>query len=79
MLGEVVSHFVASSPGRKIRILEVGGGSGELTLALLSRLRGTRVEYWFTDIGKSFVIEAERKAAMLGFGSLKFAVLDISG
>lgn len=78
MLGEVVSHFVASSPGRKIRILEVGGGSGELTLALMSRLRGAPVDYCFTDIGKSFVIEAERKAATLGFDSLEVAVLDIS-
>nr|QEO74258.1 condensation domain-containing protein [uncultured bacterium] len=78
MAAEIIGQVAGGVRGRKLRILEVGGGGGELTLALMQRLRGGRLEYWFTDIGRSIVLSAERKAAELDFASMRFAVLDIS-
>ncbi|HJX26495.1 MAG TPA: phosphopantetheine-binding protein, partial [Thermoanaerobaculia bacterium] len=49
-------------PDRPLRILEVGGGQGTLTREVLPVL-GAGVEYWFTDVGRSFVVAAERKWA----------------
>jgi acyl transferase domain-containing protein/acyl carrier protein len=45
-------------PDRPLRILEVGGGQGTLTREVLPVL-GAGVEYWFTDVGRSFVVAAE--------------------
>ena len=78
MLAEIVRQAVAASPSRKLRIVEVGGGGATLTLAVLQRLHGSSVEFCFTDVGESVVLEAEQKAKKLGFDGLQFAVLDIS-
>lgn len=66
------------SSGGPLRILEVGGGSGSLTRLAVDRLRGREVEYWFTDIGRSFVVAAQREAAEGGIDFMRFAQLDIS-
>lgn len=39
-------------------------------------LSGTGVEYWFTDVGRSFVLAAEERAA--GSQGMRFKVLDIT-
>jgi amino acid adenylation domain-containing protein len=78
IVGEIATQAVRHKSGGKVRILEVGGGAGTMTLTLMSRLRDAQVEYWFTDIGKSFVLKAERRAQELGFDSMRFSVLDIS-
>jgi acyl transferase domain-containing protein/SAM-dependent methyltransferase len=62
---------------RSLRILEVGGGEGLLTEAILPVLEGKSVEYTFTDISRTFVMNAERRAAQQG-RSMRFGVLDIS-
>jgi|GEM_PF-572407 len=36
------------------------------------------VEYWFTDVGRSFVLAAEERAAALGQQGMTFRVLDIT-
>lgn len=59
---EILADFIAGkvkSSGRKVRILEIGGGTAELTQPLLEQIRDCDIEYWFTDIGTSFVIQAE--------------------
>ncbi|MBR6242781.1 MAG: acyltransferase domain-containing protein, partial [Ruminococcus sp.] len=59
---ETLAGFIAGKVkkcGRKVRILEIGGGTAELTQPLLEQIRDCNIEYWFTDIGTSFVIQAE--------------------
>ncbi len=47
----------------KIKILEVGGGTGGTTVKVLERLRkyAGRIEYTFTDVSQNFLIEAAQK------------------
>jgi acyl transferase domain-containing protein/SAM-dependent methyltransferase/acyl carrier protein len=78
LLGEVLSRIAHESGGRRARILEIGAGNGELTWRLLPRLRNIDVEYTVTDIGKSFVVNAEQRAAELDLNFMRFGVLDIS-
>ena len=60
ILQELVAGILRASRHQPIRILEVGGGNGILTESLLPALKGQNVEYYFTDIGKSFVLAAEK-------------------
>ena len=56
------------------RVLEVGSGTGGTSAALISRLAGTGVEYWFTDLSDAFLGRAhERFGAQV---SLRTAVFD---
>lgn len=55
---------LAREPSARIRILEIGAGTGGMTDALLPKLEiyGTHIlEYCYTDISKSFLFEAEEK------------------
>ena len=61
-----------------LRILEVGGGEGRLTESLLPILAGKNVEYRFTDVGTSFVVNADKRFAEHGFDFVRCGVLDIS-
>ena len=78
LLKEIISTIVHNSSNRKIRILEIGGGSGSLTRVVIPCLENRNVEYYFTDIGKSFVIRAEQEAAKQGVNFMRFGVLDIA-
>ena len=75
---DVVVDIVKRSQGRKIRILEVGGGHGRLTWPLVEQLRGENVEYHFTDIGRSFLHITEREAAKRGISWLKAIRFDMN-
>ena len=65
-------------PQGTIRVLEVGGGNGNLTRILLPALRDRDVQYCFTDISLAFVREAEALAREHGFESVRFTTLDIT-
>ena len=78
LLGEIISRVVQISFARRLRILEAGAGNGELTSVLVESLKGFNVEYYATDIGKSFVMKLEKEAARRGIDFMKFGVLDIS-
>ncbi len=60
---------------RSLSILEVGGGTGGLTAALLAALPSDRVEYVFTDPSEAAVARAESRCAALS--CLRCAVLDL--
>lgn len=75
---DIVLDAIARNPQRQLRILEIGAGAGIFTQVLLPVLKDQNVEYTFTDIGKSFVLDAERKAQADGYGFMKFGLLDIS-
>jgi acyl transferase domain-containing protein/acyl carrier protein len=47
--------------GRGARILEIGGGTGGTTAYLLPHLPASQTEYTFTDIGPTFLQQAQEK------------------
>jgi len=70
----------AGRAGRPFRVLEVGAGQGLLTRNLFSALAGlpgVELKYVFTDVGRSFVLAAERAAAD-GRRAMRFGMLDAS-
>ncbi len=60
---------------RSLSILEVGGGTGGLTAALLAVVPADRVEYVFSDPSEAAVARAEARFAALS--CLRCAVLDL--
>src|SRR6185436_407132 len=62
-------------PDRKLRIVEIGAGTGGTTEYLLDRLPADRVEYLFTDVGALFIAKAADKFANYPF--MKYGLLDI--
>ncbi len=79
MLGELLRQAAQTmADGRKLRILEVGGGHGQLAGMLLPHLEKTSTHYYFTDLGTTFVQEAKNRAAQEGRDFMEFSVLDIS-
>jgi acyl transferase domain-containing protein/SAM-dependent methyltransferase len=78
LLARVLTALAAVDRGRPLRILEIGGGHGTLTSVLLPALVGSDVEYWFTDIGRSFVLRSEQRAREAAQGFLRFGLLDIT-
>ena len=68
LLGDIISHSVATGiqqlqPGDKIRLLEVGAGTGGTSEVLFHKLAPYQdhIEYTYTDVSKSFLINAEQK------------------
>ncbi len=54
---------IAASPERKVRILEIGAGTGGTTTLVLEQLRGLEQhigEYCYTDISRAFLSHGER-------------------
>jgi SAM-dependent methyltransferase len=50
-------------PGRALRILEVGAGTGGTTASLLPILAEAEVQYWFTDVSDLFLSRAKERFA----------------
>ena len=62
MLAEAVAATLPGLPtGRRLRVLEVGAGTGAGTAAVLPQLPAGRFDYVFTDISASFFEDAERR------------------
>lgn len=62
-------------PDRKLRILEVGAGTGATTSRVLSLLGGRDVDYVFTDLSAHFLRRAEEK--FRDAGSFQYRVFDL--
>ena len=76
-VGEVVSGLVGGVPaGRRLRVLEVGAGTGGTTGAVLGALPAGGYEYTYTDISAGFFAGAEGRFGGEG-ASLVYRVLDI--
>ena len=77
MLADAVTALLAGMPeGRRLRVIEVGAGTGSATAAVLPELPDGRFDYVYTDISAGFFAEAEGR-----FGgqeeSIEYRVLDI--
>ncbi|MDE3268058.1 MAG: beta-ketoacyl synthase N-terminal-like domain-containing protein [Chloroflexota bacterium] len=77
MLGDAIRALLAGLPaGRKLRILEIGAGTGSATASVLPELPAGRFEYVYTDISAGFFSEAEAR-----FGGseneIEYRVLDV--
>ncbi|MCY4626471.1 MAG: acyltransferase domain-containing protein, partial [Acidobacteria bacterium] len=62
--------------GRRLRVLEVGAGTGATTAAVLAALPAERTDYEFTDISAGFFAEAERRFGA-GGAAFRSRALDI--
>ena len=77
MLGETVAAVVSGLPeGRRLRILEVGAGTGSATESILPGLPSGRFDYTFTDISAGFFSQAEERFAATG-APIEYKALDI--
>ncbi|MEI2579702.1 beta-ketoacyl synthase N-terminal-like domain-containing protein [Scytonema sp. PRP1] len=65
----------ALPPGKHLRILEIGAGTGGTTTSLLPVLPPERTTYYFTDISDFFFIRAQQKFKEYSF--VHYSLLDI--
>ncbi len=77
MLADAVRALVAGLPeGRRLRVIEVGAGTGSATESILPELPEGRFDYVYTDISAGFFAQAEGLFGD-GGGSIEYRVLDI--
>jgi acyl transferase domain-containing protein/NADP-dependent 3-hydroxy acid dehydrogenase YdfG/SAM-dependent methyltransferase/acyl carrier protein len=75
-LGEALTAAIARLPsGARLRILEIGAGTGGTTTFLLPLLPADRVEYTFTDLSPLFLDRAAESFATFPF--VRRALLDV--
>lgn len=78
LLKNQIEKLIKANPERKIRMIEIGAGNGLLTDTLVRDLNGQNIEYTFTDIGHTFVRNAQKKYSGAGYNFMKFQTFDIS-
>jgi len=76
VLVQMVKYIIEHST-KKIRILEVGSGTGKLAWPILEETKGLNFEYWFTDIGRSFVVLGKDEAKSKNIKNMQFKIFDI--
>jgi acyl transferase domain-containing protein/thioesterase domain-containing protein len=77
LLAEAVGRVVAAlPPGRRLRVIEIGAGTGGATAAVLPLLPRGRSAYVYTDLSASFFAAAEARFGA-GHPFVQYRVLDI--
>ncbi len=77
MLADAVQALVAALPeGRRLRVIEVGAGTGSATASVLPELPDGQFDYMYTDISAGFFSEAEARFGD-GGGCIEYRPLDI--
>ena len=77
LLQDAVQTLVAGLPdGRRLRVLEVGAGTGSATASVLPVLPEGCFDYVYTDISAGFFAEAESRFGDRG-GCIRYCPLDI--
>ena len=79
MAARAVVRFVAECPAPRLRILEIGAGTGATSAVLLAALEphADRVRYVFSDLSPAFVKQA-RDACAARYPHARFEVRDIT-
>lgn len=76
LVQKAIAKAIENLPaGRKLRVLEIGAGTGSMTSYVLPKLPVEQTEYVFTDISKMFAISAEQKFRAYSF--VKYEALNI--
>ena len=76
LIGDAVRTIASQFPAdRKLRILEVGAGTGSATSSILPQLPADRAEYVFTDVTPMFTSKAQ--ARFSDFSFVKYRTLDV--
>jgi SAM-dependent methyltransferase len=76
--GRFIQDILARSKGTTIRILEAGGGFGLTMRHIAPMLKGYDVEYYFTDIGKTFMYQAKQYALEHDYDFFTFGLFDMT-
>ncbi len=76
MAASAISFVVDGLPeGRKLRLLEVGAGTGGLSSYVLSEIPRERTQYFFTDVSNHFFLKAQEQFRDYPF--IEYKLLDI--
>jgi NADPH:quinone reductase-like Zn-dependent oxidoreductase/SAM-dependent methyltransferase/NADP-dependent 3-hydroxy acid dehydrogenase YdfG/acyl carrier protein len=70
-----VFETVCGMLGRKLKVLEVGAGTGGATASIIHAISAHCSEYWFTDVSNVFLATARRRFPRQSF---KYGILDIN-
>ena len=71
----VSAAAAGATPGRPLRVLEIGAGTGGTTAGLLAVLPPSSTRYCFTDVGSLFLGKAQDRFAIYPF--ITYRTLDI--
>jgi thioesterase domain-containing protein/NAD(P)-dependent dehydrogenase (short-subunit alcohol dehydrogenase family) len=75
LVAEAVAAATQLPPGRRLRVLEIGAGTGGTTAAVLPGLPPERTDYVFSDVSAGFLAPARDRFAAYPF--VDYRVLDI--